>query len=157
MWEALEQTGWVVTLGSTGWLYNSVAVVHYLTMFWFIGSIAIVDLRIMGVAAKERNLAELGSQLLPWAWIGFTLSVIAGFLEFATAASDWAPDPVFHVKLAMIGVSVVFTILVQMGVKTWAQSPEIPSVAKVIALISLLLWIATIVTSSEIPALEGLG
>ena len=143
-----------VTLGSTGWLYNSVAVVHYLTMFWFIGSIAVVDLRIMGLAAKGRNLAELGDQLLPWAWIGFTLSVIAGFLEFATAAGDWAPDPVFHIKLAMIVISVIFTVLVQMGLKTWAQSP---SIAKAIALISLLLWIATIVTSSEIPALEGLG
>jgi hypothetical protein len=157
MWEALEQTGWVKTLGSTGWMYNSIAVLHYLTMFWFIGSIAIVDLRLMGVAAKERNVAELGDQLLPWAWIGFTLSVIAGFLEFATAAGDWAPDPVFHVKLAMIVVSVIFTILVQMGLKKWAQAPQIPTAAKVIACISLLLWIATIVTSSEIPALEGLG
>ena len=93
MWESLEHVGWVVTLGTTGWLYNSVAVIHYLTMFWFIGSIAIVDLRVMGVAAKERNVAELGDQLLPWAWIGFTLSVIAGFLEFATAAGDWAAGP----------------------------------------------------------------
>ena len=157
MWESLEHVGWVVALGTTGWLYNSVAVVHYLTMFWFIGSIAIVDLRVMGVAAKERNVAELGDQLLPWAWIGFTLSVIAGFLEFATAAGDWAPDPVFHIKLAMIIVSVIFTILVQMSLKKWALAPQIPTAAKVIALISLLLWIATIVTSSEIPALEGLG
>jgi len=157
MWEALERVGWVATLGETGWMYNAVAVVHYLTMFWFIGSVAIVDLRIMGIAARERNLAELGDQLLPWAWIGFTLSVIAGFLEFATAASDWAPDPVFHIKLMMIVVSVSFTIIVQMGVKTWGQAAEIPTGAKIVACISLLLWIATIVTASEIPALEGLG
>jgi hypothetical protein len=157
MWESFEHVGWVVTLGTTGWLYNTVAVLHYLTMFWFIGSVAIVDLRVMGIASGERNVAELGEQLFPWAWIGFTLCVIAGFLEFATAAGDWAPDPVFHVKVAMIVVSVIFTIIVQMGVKKWALAAEIPTAAKIIALISLLLWIATIVTSSEIPALEGLG
>jgi uncharacterized membrane protein YtjA (UPF0391 family) len=65
-------------------------------------------------------MCELGEQLFPWAWMGFTLSVIAGFLEFATAAGDWAPDPVFHVKLALIVLSVIFTIIVQMGVKKWA-------------------------------------
>jgi amino acid transporter len=157
MWEALEQTAWVKTLGSTGWLYASVSIVHYVTMFWFIGSIAIVDLRVMGIAARERNVVELGEQLFPWAWMGFTLSVIAGFLEFATAAGDWAPDPVFHVKLALIVLSVIFTIIVQTGVKKWAQAPKIPTAAKIVALISLLLWIVTIVASSEIPALEGLG
>jgi amino acid transporter len=157
MWEALEQVGWVKTLNSTGWLYASVSVVHYLTMFWFIGSIAIVDLRVMGVAARERNVVELGDQLFPWAWTGFVLCVIAGFLEFSTQGGEWAPDPVFHVKLALIVLSVIFTIIVQMGVKKWAQASEIPTAAKIVALISLLLWIVTIVASSEIPALEGLG
>jgi hypothetical protein len=157
MWEALEHVGWVRTLGSSALLYDTVAVLHYLTMFWFIGSVAIVDLRVMGMAAGERDLGELGEQLFPWAWIGFTLCVIAGFLEFATDAGDWAPDPVFHLKVAMIVVSVIFTIIVQMGVKKWALAAEIPTAAKIIALISLLLWIATIVTSSEIPSLEGLG
>ena len=59
MWEALEQSAWVKTFGSTGWMYASVSVIHYLTMFWFIGSMAVVDLRVMGVAARKRNLTEL--------------------------------------------------------------------------------------------------
>ena len=59
MWEAMEQMGWVKTLSSTGWMYATVSVIHYLTMFWFIGSMAVVDLRVMGVAARKRNLTEL--------------------------------------------------------------------------------------------------
>ena len=65
MWEALEQMGWVKTLSSTGWMYASVSVIHYLTMFWFIGSMAVVDLRVMGVAARKRNLTELSAQIFP--------------------------------------------------------------------------------------------
>jgi hypothetical protein len=157
MWEALEQMGWVKTLGSTGWMYSTVAVTHYLTMFWFIGSIAVVDLRVMGIAARRRGIRELAEQLFPWAWMGFTLAVISGFLMFATDAGDWAPDKVFHVKLTLIAVSAVFAFIVQRGARRWAQDPAVPRAAKIIALISLLLWVATILSASEIPALEGLG
>jgi hypothetical protein len=157
MWEALEQMGWVKTFSSTGWMYNSVSVIHYLTMFWFIGSIAIVDLRVMGVAAKKRDVTELAGQLFPWAWTGMALALISGFFMFTASAGDWAPDPVFHWKLFMIAISIVFAIIVQRGVPKWAAAPQIPAIAKIIALVSLLLWIATILTASEIPAMEGLG
>ncbi len=156
-WEALEQMGWVKTFGSTGWMYASVSVIHYLTMFWFIGSMAVVDLRVMGIAGRKRNLSELSTQIFPWAWTGFALAVISGFFMFATAAGDWAPDPVFHVKLVMILVSLGFAIVVQRGVPKWSALSEIPTSAKIIAAIALLLWILTILSASEIPAMEGLG
>jgi hypothetical protein len=92
MWEALEQMGWVKTFGSTGWMYASVSVIHYLTMFWFIGSMAVVDLRVMGVAARKRNLSELAAQIFPWAWTGLVLAIVSGFFMFLTDAGDWAPD-----------------------------------------------------------------
>ncbi len=157
MWEAFEQTHWVQTLSTTGWMYASVSVIHYLTMFWFIGSIAVVDLRVMGVAAKKRNLAELAAQVFPWAWTGMALAIVSGFLMFATDAGDWAPDPVFHVKLLMITISIVFAILCSAARRSGRNFRKFPRSAKVIALISLLLWIATIVSASEIPAMEGLG
>lgn len=157
MWEALENLGWVKTLGSTGWMYSTVSVTHYLTMFWCIGSIAVVDLRVMGIAARRRSLGELAEQLFPWAWIGFIFALISGFLMFATDAGDWAPSKVFHVKLTLIAASAIFAYIVQRGSRNWSQNPVIPRAAKIIALISLLLWIVTILSASEIPALEGLG
>lgn len=157
MWEALEQTGWVKTLGETGWMYASISVIHYLTMFWFIGSMAVVDLRVMGVAARKRSLTELADQLYPWAWVGLALAIISGFFMFATAAGDWAPDPVFHVKLLMVVVSIALAIVVQVQVPKWAALPEIPMWAKILALVALLFWIGTILSASEIPAMEGLG
>ena len=157
MWEALEQSGWVKTFGGTGWMYASVSVIHYLTMFWFIGSIAIIDLRVMGLAARKRSVTELADQLFPWAWTGMALAIVSGFFMFATDAGDWAPDRVFHWKLILIAISITLVIIVQLCVPKWAQEPKIPTTAKFIALASLLFWIATIVMASEIPAMEGLG
>ena len=157
MWEAMEQMGWVKTLSETGWMYATVSVIHYLTMFWFIGSMAVVDLRVMGVAARKRNLTELSTQIYPWAWTGLVLATISGFLMFLTDAGDWAPDPVFHVKVLMIAISIALAILVQVLVPKWAVLPEIPAWAKILALVALLFWIGTILSASEIPAMEGLG
>ena len=157
MWEALEQTPWVKTLSETGWMYATVSVIHYLTMFWFIGSMAVVDLRVMGVAARKRSLTELAGQIYPWAWTGMTLAIISGFFMFATAAGDWAPDPVFHVKLLMIAISIALAVLVQVMVPKWGALPEIPTWAKILALVALLFWVGTILSASEIPAMEGLG
>jgi hypothetical protein len=157
MWEALEQSRWVKTLGETGWMYATVSVIHYLTMFWFIGSMAVVDLRVMGVAARKRNLAELGDQIFPWAWTGLVLASISGFLMFATDAGDWAPDRVFHFKLGMIAVSIVLAVLVQVFIPRWAVAPKIPTWARILAAFALLFWIGTILAASEIPAMAGLG
>jgi len=157
MWEAMEQMGWVKTLSSTGWMYASVSVIHYLTMFWFIGLMAVVDLRVMGVAARKRNLSELAAQIFPWAWTGLVLAIVSGFFMFLTDAGDWAPDPVFHVKLALIALSIILAIIVQYLIPKWSTAVEIPAWAKVVAAIALLSWIATILMASEIPAMEGLG
>ena len=113
--------------------------------------------KVMGLVARRRSLGELAEQLFPWAWIGFTFAVISGFLMFATDAGDWAPSKVFHVKLTLIVVSALFAFIVQRGSRKWGLDPEISRAAKIIALISLLLWVATILSASEIPALEGLG
>ena len=127
-------------------------------MFWFIGSIAIVDLRVMGLAARKRNVGELAEQLFPWAWIGFTLAVISGFLMFATDAGDWAPvQGVPRQVDADRGVGDVRDYRSARRAEVGAGSVKYPTAAKIIALISLLLWIVTILSASEIPALEGLG
>ena len=157
MWEALEQMGWVKTFGGTGWMYASVSVIHYLTMFWFIGSMTVVDLRVMGLAAKKRSLSELADQLFPWAWTGMVLAIISGFFMFLTDAGDWAPDPVFHVKLLMIGISIALAVVIQVMAPKWSALPQIPTWAKILALVALLFWVGTILTASEIPAMEGLG
>jgi uncharacterized membrane protein (DUF485 family) len=76
---------------------------------------------------------------------------------FATDAGDWAPDRVFHWKLALITLSIVFAFLVQKWAPKWSAAPETPNWARIVAAIALILWIVTILSASEIPAMEGLG
>ncbi len=157
MWESLEQVGWVKVLATTGWLYSSVSVIHYFTLFFFIGTIVLVDLRILGLAGRGQTISLLADQLLPWTWIGFTLAMISGFLLFTTDAGDYAPDHVFQAKMLVILLALIFTVIVHRGQRKWNQLPAIPLGVKVIAALSLLLWLGAILAGVDIAALSGLG
>jgi hypothetical protein len=157
MWESLEHVGWIMILANTGWLYAAVSVIHYFTLFFFIGTIVLVDLRILGVADRNQTIAQLAEQLLPWTWIGFTLAMISGFLLFATDAGDYAPDKVFQAKMLVILLAVVFTVMVQKGVRKWNQLPTVPAGAKLVAFASLVLWVGAILAGVDIAAISGLG
>ena len=157
MWESLEQVRWVKVLATTGWLYSSVSVIHYFTLFFFIGTIVLVDLRILGLADRNQTISLLADQLLPWTWIGFTLAMISGFLLFTTDAGDYAPDHVFQAKMAVILLAFIFTVIVHRGQREWNRLPTVPLGAKVIAAVSLMLWLGAILAGVDIAALSGLG
>jgi hypothetical protein len=157
MWEALEHVHWVTVLGTTGWIYELVSVTHYFSTFFFIGTIILVDLRLLGIAAHNQVISSLVDQLVPWTWIGFGLSIISGFLEFATDAGDYVLVNPFRVKILVILLGVIFALIVQWNVPKWNRSPVIPVGAKVLAVISLLLWIGSLLAATELPALTGLG
>ena len=157
MWEALEHVGWVSTIATTGWLYVIFSVTHYFTLLFTVGTIVLVDLRVMGFADRNQTLAQLADQLLPWTWVGFAFAVVSGFILFTTDAGDFAPDWVFQAKMITIVVAAIFTAVVHSKVSTWTKMPAVPTGAKVLALISLLLWLGTILWGVDIAAISGLG
>jgi len=153
----VEHLSWVEYVGMTAWLYSSISVVHYFTLFVLVGTGVFIDLRVLGLAATGKPVAEVGEQIYPWMWGAFWLAMLSGFLMFTTSAGEYLPDTVFRVKMTTILLAVIFTILVQRGLRTWAQLPSVPAEAKLLASISLLLWIGSILAGVEIAAISGLG
>ena len=145
------------------WLSNSVVmatfieVLHYFSMFLLVGSIVLVDLRLMGVAAKRRNATELASDLFPVMWTGLALNFLSGFILMLGDVEAFYYNWVFHIKLGVILVSVVFGIIVQASVRKWDRPTGIPAFAKLLAFVSLALWIGSILASVEVPALTSVG
>src|SRR5580700_12172608 len=80
--EWLEQIPWIVTITNSAVLISLVWLVHYLGFFLLVGKTAIVDLRVLGVAARNQKLAPLAGQLFPFAWTGLGLVIASGFIMF---------------------------------------------------------------------------
>jgi hypothetical protein len=157
MWEALQHAGWVTTLATSRWLYGLVSVVHYSAVFFCVGTIVVLDLRILGVADRNQALSVLAGQLRPWTWIGFGAVAVSGFLLFAVEAGDFAAVTPFRLKMLVIVLAVVSALAIEWGLPKWDRAPALPVTARVVALISILLWRGAILVSVEIPALTGLG
>jgi hypothetical protein len=157
MWEALQHAGWVTTLASSRWLYGLVSVVHYSAVFLCVGTIVLLNLRILGVADRNQALSVLAGQLRPWIWIGFGAVAVSGLLLFAVEAGDFAAVTPFRLKMLVMVLAVVSALAIEWSLPEWDRAPAMPVTARVVALISMLLWLGAILVSVEIPALTGLG
>jgi hypothetical protein len=157
MWDALQHAGWVTTLATSRWLYGLVTVVHYSAVFFCIGTIVLLDLRILGIADRNQALSRFAGQLRPWTWIGFGSAVVSGFLLFATEAGDYAAVTPFRVKMLIIVLAAISALAKEWSVPNWDRAPVIPVMAKLIALVSIVLWLGAILAGVEIAPLTGLG
>jgi hypothetical protein len=156
-WNWLQETSIIDRIGDTGWMYDTFSVLHYFSVFVFIGTIVLVDLRVMGLAARRQTVAQFASNLFPWMWTGFAIAVISGFFEFAPTGTTFSPDPIFRTKMVVIVLAVEFAIIVQRKAPQWSELPSIPTGAKVVAAISLLLWLGAILAALDVAAISGLG
>jgi hypothetical protein len=76
---------------------------------------------------------------------------------FATEAGSFATATPFRLKMLVIVLAVVSALATDWSLPKWDRTPAMPVTAKVVALISILLWLGAILASVEIPALTGLG
>ena len=157
MWHALQHAGWVTTVGTSRWLYGLVSVVHYSAVFFCTGTIVLLDLRILGIADRHQALSLLAGQLRPWTWIGFGTAAFSGFVLFAIEAAGFAAAAPFRVKMLTIVLALISAAAIEWNVPRWDLAPVMPASAKLAALISIALWLGTILVSVEVPALTGLG
>jgi hypothetical protein len=157
VWEVLQHAGWVTTLAVSRGLYGLVSVIHYSAVFFSVGTIVLLDLRILGVADRNHALSLLAKQLRRSTWIALVISIVSGFLLFATEAADYAAAAPFRIKMLFIVLAVVSALAVQWSVPKWDRALVMPATARLVAMISIVLWLGAILVSVEIPALTGLG
>ena len=80
--EWVQATPLAVFIHKNAWAFTTIEVVHVFAISLVIGTIAIVDLRLLGLASTKRPFAELARQVLPLTWIAFVLAATAGSLLF---------------------------------------------------------------------------
>lgn len=155
--EALQHNSWIIFLDSSIAITTFFELCHYAGFFLLVGSIALVDLRVLGVAGRNQTPTAVAQQLFPWMWLGLAFALVSGFFMFAGDAVDFYGASFFRLKMLVLLVAIALGIVVQWQVPRWDRGPSISAGAKCIAVISLLLWIATILTAVEVPAINGVG
>jgi len=148
----LENLPWVVELTGNAVQISLVWLFHFLGFILVVGTTAVVDLRILGLAGKQQNLTALAKFLFPWTWLGLFFVTVSGFLMFAGYAGQEYPAGVFWIKLGVFFLAVIVGVIVQKSAPRWDHMSAIPTSAKAIAVLSLVLWFGMILASVEVPA-----
>jgi len=142
------QGTWVGQLVATSlWGYPLLETIHSLGMAMLIGSLGLINLRVLGV---KRELPLLGMrQLLPLAWLGFTLNAISGTLLFTSDAVYFFESYTFRIKMVLIVLGGLNAALLGQRVfrEAAANGAPAPPTAgtKWIAATSLVFWFGAVV------------
>ena len=146
---ALEATSLATAIRENESLFPWIESLHVLAITLVVGSIAIVDLRLIGLASLDRAAARLTSDVLPCTWAAFALAVITGSLLFCSNAFNYAHNSYFQAKfifLSLAGLNMaVFHLGVGRAIAHWGASPQTtPLPARIAGAASLLLWIGVV-------------
>jgi uncharacterized membrane protein len=147
--QTLQASSWAVFIHKKAWAFTTIEVIHVFAVSLVIGTIAIVDLRLLGLASTKRPVAELSRQVLPLTWAAFVLAGIAGSLLFISRATDYWVDPVFWIKMSLIVVAginmMIFEFITVRDVQKWNLNPTPPPVARLAGGISIACWVLVVV------------
>jgi Family of unknown function (DUF6644) len=105
------------------------------------GTIAIVDFRLLGFGMRHQKVAEIARDVSPWTLAGLALVLFSGPLMFSSDPDMYYLNPSFQVKMVCFALALLFNYTVHRKVSLGEPSG---GVGKLVATVSLLLWVSVI-------------
>ena len=129
-------------------MYSFIETAHVLSLMLFVGTIFIVDFRLLGLSFKTLPVSEVTVRVLPWSVAGFVIITLTGMLLFyaipiRTYHSIW-----FRIKVAFLLIAGInawyFHSKVQRDQYDWNQMEVPPVKVRSAAALSVFSWVVVI-------------
>jgi len=128
-------------LNNNEWSFPLLECIHILGFTLSIGTIAILDLRMLGLAFERHSSRELAKSLAPWTLVGLVVMLISGPLIFSSDPNMYMRNISFRLKM----YALLAAILYHYTLHRWAALREpAPAVGKFVAVVSLALWVSVV-------------
>jgi hypothetical protein len=142
---ALEQSGFAAAIRQSPWLYPVANVGHILSLVFFAGAVAVMDVRLLGGLAAIAP-GRLLARARVFAIVALIGMAATGFMLFSAEASHLALNPVFRLKAALVGAGLVNVALYEFvagrEVEKLPPGATMPARARTAGLFSLAIWLA---------------
>lgn len=129
---------------TTIWAFPFVLILHTVGLAFLVGVNVAIDLRILGRAAGVPLIAM--RRYYRWMWAGFWVNAFSGVLLLIAYPTKALTNPIFFLKLTLIGVGLVLAAKIRGSVTsgTVGANEAAPRALRVLATASLLVWVASI-------------
>jgi hypothetical protein len=144
----LENSSLGLAIAESAWWFPIIETIHVLALTLVFGSIALLDLRLLGVSHRDMGVLQLAEETLPWTWGAFVFAVVTGGLMFVSSASYYYENVPFQIKLVLLALAGINMAVFHLGayrvVHTWNTTLPTPRAARIAAILSLLSWIGVV-------------
>ena len=144
----LQETGLATRIRDSLWVFPLLESVHVIGLAIVFGTIAVIDLRLMGLASTSRSFSRIASDVMKWSWTAFAVTAVTGSLMFITNAHVYFHNAYFRAKIVLLVLAalnvLVFQLTAARTIQQWDHAPLAPPVGRAIATLSLIIWIAVI-------------
>jgi len=128
-------------LNNNEWSFPLLEVIHIVGFAIAMGTIFMVDLRLIGIGMKRQLASRLAKDLAPWTLGGLTAVLMSGPLIFSSDPNMYLNNPSFQFKMAALLIAILYQYTVHRKV---ALSDPSPAVGAAVGVVSVALWVSVV-------------
>lgn len=133
---------------TTDWIIPATQTLHILCVSIVIASMAMLDLRLLGVAGRRQSIPAMADRLLPWLWYSVIILLLTGMVLITAEPVRELMNSIFRLKmlllLAGITVTAAFRFALRHDVSRWEATGDARA-ARVLGVASLVVWVGIII------------
>jgi hypothetical protein len=143
--EWLSATALSQGIQDTSWIIPTVQTIHIVSIAIVMTSMAMLDLRLVGIAGRRQSLPDMAGRFLPWAWVALVVLLCSGSLLIIGEPRRDLMNTVFWTKMSLLAAALVLTLTFQLVLRRdrsfWDRNRL---VAVLLGSVSLLIWMGII-------------
>jgi hypothetical protein len=128
-------------LNSSALAFPILECIHIVGFALSIGTVAIVDFRLLDIGMRHQTPAQLNKDLSVWTIVGLSIMVLTGMMLYSSDPDMYYLNWAFLLKMLFLVLAIVFNYTIHRNVVLSGASP---GKTKMVAYVSLLLWILVI-------------
>jgi hypothetical protein len=121
------------------WGFATIETVHIMALAVLLGTMVVVDLRLLGLGLKQMSPAELSGLLAPWFWTSLVTMIVSGACLFTGEAVRLSKSAPFAYKMTFLLLAIVVHLTIHR--KAIANGLDGAALGKAAASLSLLCWL----------------
>ena len=133
------------TIASNLWVIPVVQSVHIVAFGVLIGSLFVVDMRILGFLSKDQTLVATTRRFAPWIWGAIVVLATTGILLIIGEPARELLSLSFWIKMVLLVIGLTIAIAFQIHLRNneaqWEETLVAAPATKVFAVLSFFIWI----------------
>lgn len=138
----LLQNAFVDTLNDSEWAFPLAECVHIGGFAIGVGSIALVDFRMLDLGFRQQTAAAILQYTEIWTVLALVFVMFSGATLFVSQAGIYLVNLIFPIKMYVLLAALIYNFTIHRRVATMENPP--PMLSKIVAVISLLLWVSVV-------------